>query len=806
MMKNKSTLAKLLSEEDINVVYKQMETAYFNSKTRELGLPIWKDEEMTNAEHDLMLGHEVGHALWTPLEMLETAAARNISHGFVNIIEDARIEKFAKRKYPGLVGVFKRGYADLVKKDFFGTKERNIGTFGFIDRINVFYKTGDIAIPFSDDERPLMEKVATVETVEDVLSLAEEIFKFMEENPESNAEPETADDGAMGNPVDGNGMSAPTDGSGADAGETGEDGAGEDGAGDTGKSEEELAKEFADAMKSGDKDAMEKAFAEFEKKNFPDVDSEKKEGKENGNAGDNVDGDDADGNDADAESRTSSVEGGVGPSKGVGVPVAETDDIARKVMDSLRDTGAKDRNYANIPKIDSDNFIIGYKDVLKSTDLHYNKCRDIDNQNGLFYTKCVEEVETIKKENKKTVAYMVKEFEMKKSADAYARAATAKTGSLDMGKLHTYKFNEDLFKKVTVLPGATNHGLVMIVDWSGSMHDNLKGTIIQTMNLVWFCRRAKIPFRVFAFSDAYASARYRDLSWEDRRAEMDKLVVPQKFKAGDLVLKDFRLLEFFSSNMTLAEETRMMTNIFMMMNRYGGYRDWTNEGYPYEVAPLLNMGGTPLNDAIIVTMDLVEKFKVDAGVQKVHTIFLTDGASNRISGKYDCVFDKDTNTHTDRTVGFDYYSRSEDQIITDPVTNKKYNANNDVTNTLLRMLKDRVDGMNVIGFFLAGQGRSGRIDKRTISWITNIPSYSDEMKSILKKVNKEKFYAVNGDVTGYDEYYLLPGGNNLEVENAGLDDDLVGASKAKLKTAFGKSMKGKVTSRVLLNRFIKLVA
>ena len=100
MMKNKSTLAKLLAEEDIFVVHKQMETAYFNSKSRELGLPIWKDEEMTKDIYDLMVGHEIGHALWTPLDMLERAQVRGINHGFVNIIEDARIEKFAKRKYP----------------------------------------------------------------------------------------------------------------------------------------------------------------------------------------------------------------------------------------------------------------------------------------------------------------------------------------------------------------------------------------------------------------------------------------------------------------------------------------------------------------------------------------------------------------------------------------------------------------------------------------------------------------------------------------------------------------------------------
>ena len=88
-----------------------METAYFNSKSRELGLPIWKDEDMTKNIYDLMVGHEIGHALWTPLDMLEKAAVRKINHSFVNIIEDARIEKFAKRKYPGLVGVFKRGYS-----------------------------------------------------------------------------------------------------------------------------------------------------------------------------------------------------------------------------------------------------------------------------------------------------------------------------------------------------------------------------------------------------------------------------------------------------------------------------------------------------------------------------------------------------------------------------------------------------------------------------------------------------------------------------------------------------------------------
>jgi hypothetical protein len=177
MMKNKSTLAKLLSEEDINVVHKQMETAYFNSKTRELGLPIWKDEDMTKDIYDLMVCHEIGHALWTPLDMLEKASVRKLNHGVVNIIEDARIEGFVKTKYPGAIGVMKRGYKDLVAKDFFGTKDEDINTFNLADRINVFFKSGDDTIRFSDEEKVWVDRVAAVKTEDEVLDLAEELYK-----------------------------------------------------------------------------------------------------------------------------------------------------------------------------------------------------------------------------------------------------------------------------------------------------------------------------------------------------------------------------------------------------------------------------------------------------------------------------------------------------------------------------------------------------------------------------------------------------------------------------------------------------
>ena len=135
--------------------------------------------------------------------------------------------------------------------------------------------------------------------------------------------------------------------------------------------------------------------------------------------------------------------------------------------------------------------------------------------------------------------------------------------------------------------------------------------------------------------------------------------------------------------------------------------------------------------------------------------------------------------------------------------NKTVELKNNTTETLLKMLKNRVHDMNVIGFFIAGRGRSGRIDKRTLHYL--LPSDNrDKIMDMIKFVNKNKFLALTHQ--GYDEYYILPGGNSLMVENTGLADELIGASKAKLKTAFGKSMKGKIESRQLLNKFVKLVA
>jgi hypothetical protein len=485
MMKNKSTLAKLLAEEDIFVVHKKMDTAYFNAKSRELGLPIWKDEEMTKDIYDLMVCHEIAHALWTPLDMLEKAQVRKINHSFVNIVEDARIERMVQDKYPGAVAVFNRGYRDLTAKDFFGTANKEVSELNLIDRINLFFKKQKVE--FTAEEKVWVKRVAETKTPDDVLNLSEELYAWMAEN----APEEESDD----------------------------------------------------------------------EKTMPDPNGESGEGEEDGNdaptgdAGDDGN-DDADDN-AETDNGESSEEGGVESTGRGGPPMAETDTDTNNAGEMLVDKNATERTYGRIPALNED-LIMPFGEILE-------KSRPSYAVGGSWVDAKKSEIASMKDESKKTVGYMVKEFEMKKAADQYARAAVSKSGSLDMGRLHTYKYNEDIFKKVTTLPGATNHGMVMVVDWSGSMYENLKGTLSQLYNLIWFCRRTQIPFEVFAFSDCRELFIDPETGALPNRYEMNM----DNFKAGDLALHSFKLLEFFSSKMSAKEEIEMMEILWMVASYYG---------------------------------------------------------------------------------------------------------------------------------------------------------------------------------------------------------------------------------------------
>jgi len=778
MMKN--TIAKLLAEEDIFVVRKQMETAYFDVKNRELGLPIWKENTMTDVEEDLLICHEIGHALYTPLDMMEKTQLREIEHSVVNVLEDARIEKKVMNKYLGTVRVFKNGYESLIKKDFFGTSGKDLSKHNLIDRINLHYKN-NVGVPFSEDELVWVEKAGKTVTPDDVLDLAEELIAWMKENPES-----------MGNPDESG------DTSGESMGKSLEMDSGESGEGDIGK----VAKELADAIENGSSEELSKKVEELKNEMEKSENDSKSNDGDNGDAdGDSSDGENSDGSENGGDKEVTKapdtkdvIEGGKDGSGGAGAMpniTAETAEKFGKSLQNARDLDAETYTYVRINDFDLEKIVIPYKTVVSELEEHYT--RNDTHKTDMFILSTLEEINEKKKSAKKTVAYMVKEFEMKKSADAYARAAVSKTGSLDMGKLHTYKYNEDLFRKVTTLPGATNHGLVMCLDWSGSMADNLKDTLTQLFNLVWFCRRTKIPFEVYAFSNQYT--KFNDVKFER--------------EAGAFTIDSFSMLNFFSSKMTTDEENKMMHYLWMVANQWG-YRDWREYGYPVRTKNGYCLGGTPLNEAIIAMMKIVPKFKNDNNLQKVHSVFLTDGAGSRLGGKNEWMLETNKNAHNYGEHYLGYSSLRGNCVITDPVTNKTVSVKSDygfdITPILLGLLKKRVPDMNVVGFFVAGSGKSGKVKPDTLRYAIDGWQYeygkSDKILAALKELKKNNVFVAKQK--GYDEYYILPG--SMKTEEYEMSDELVGASKAKLKTAFGKSTAGRVSSRPLLNKFISMVA
>ena len=186
-----TTIAKLLAKENIDVQFGNYKTAWFDVKNRVLGLPMLKD--MEKDVHDLFIGHEVGHALYTPFagwhdspEKLEGAP-----RSYINVTEDARIERFIQSNYPGLVGPFKRGYTKLVENGFFGDiKDVNWNKTKLIDKINVQAKLGTaISVPFNAEEIVFYKRAMTTTTFEQVVQLSKDILLYTKENQEELLNP-----------------------------------------------------------------------------------------------------------------------------------------------------------------------------------------------------------------------------------------------------------------------------------------------------------------------------------------------------------------------------------------------------------------------------------------------------------------------------------------------------------------------------------------------------------------------------------------------------------------------------------------
>ena len=750
---NKDTLAKLMATENITVLHKRIPTAYFDIKTRSLVCPILKDD-MSSELYDLFMGHEVGHALFTPLEGWHDKVSDKgpIFKGYLNVIEDIRIEKKIKAKYPGLRKSFYTAYKELLEDDFFGLEklDKSISELNLIDRINLHYKVGHgIRVPFSSDEKVVLDKCEKLETFEDVLKLATELFNQKQEEAQSFIEglsPEQLQELA-----DEMGIEQPEDG----------------------------------GTELNDLDNM----IEYESKEngtggYGDEESEKEEGQDSYSIAKEKDSDDSTESNQDSEDNQDG-QGDISSQGNEGTPTtgqntlqdqvkeelekSNTDEAFRQNEEKCFDTekyGSEPVNLEITERVKYENFIVPFTEIEKELG-NFNR-EPVSKFTKNFINK-----------NKSVVNYMAKEFEMKKAASAYNKSQQAKTGELNMDKLHLYKIKDDIFNRVEITPDGKNHGIVMAIDWSGSMSNDIEATLEQAFLLSMYCRKINIPFQLYAFSDGYHRGRYEDAEY----ISSQNLTYGRQAKENEALVRELALLEIVNDKMKTSEYQRAMENWFQIVKSM-------NYSWRYDEAPeydrdanlpgKLYLSGTPLDATLFVMRDLLNDFQYTNNLDIVSFVCLTDGQSHGNFPSGTVLVDRKINQTFQLSKNYGYRA----------------------TKGLLKWIKATTNA-RTIGYFLT-DAKGRRVEQEWTNF-TGVSEYDwEEQEKRRASFNKDG--CILTENCNYDLGIVINSRKlklNYNEDVLQVGDD---ATKGQLKRALVKTGQQKVKQRIILNKFVQQMA
>lgn len=644
-------VAKLLATENLIVEHcPGIDTASFNVDTRVLSLPIW--DNASKDIYDLLISHEVGHALFTPNDKVPD----DVNHGILNVVEDVRIEKLMRKKYAGIPKVFFKGYKKFVEEDFFQIANANLNSFNLADRINLYFKIGRfVDVPFHNArEKQILKLVDEAETFEDAINVAKLLYEYCKEEVTFASDIQYAVEGKL------SGMKIPTT-EGENSSNDGQQG---------GESGEECESDVnEDSTENSTENSGENS---GENSNFSENESKNNQESSDGLAG----------------------------GKNLPEIVIHTMESSTKKVSKLI-SKSNDSLNIYIPNYPS------YEQHVRNNRYIYNDLKYLLEEKS----KKDSYVE-FKKNSKREVNHLIKEFEARKSATQYNRSLTAKTGTLDCTKLHSYKYSEDIFNRITVTPEGKSHGLVFILDWSGSMGKYILDTVKQMYYLVWFCRRMGIPFDVYAFSTE-PSSNFNSF---------------KNLHSKSLCVSNHSLFHFLSSRTNsrmFDEQMEILYNLAHLLV----FGSTCRANYPSNYS----LGGTPLNDALIVLPRLLLDFQKLTKVEKTHCIILTDGESN-------CT------QYIDENHRFSALYNKSNLYLSNKKTGHVYNCKDasGLTEILLQNIRDTYPELSLIGF-------------RITDSIGVVPSYKtlEGENKIIAKTQWSKYnYAALKDC-GYNKLFAI---------------------------------------------------
>ena len=790
----KDNLARLMAGENLTVVHRKTPTAYFDLKNRLLCCPIFK-EDISPELYDLFMGHEVGHALWTPYEGVHSAVTKNKTlKGYLNVVEDVRIERNIRNKYQGLRKSFFTAYNELMEMDFFGVKGKNLQELSLVDKINLITKCGSrINIKLSKEEQFFLDWAMKCETWEEVEECATAIYEWSKEN-----ETRTEQDEQLVPQM-------------FDIGDEEED--------EEGEEEEQEGESWEESYSDSE---------EEEEDNLPEVPETTGSGQET----------EEEESEEEAEEEERKETGGV---SNQGTPEQYDDEDGAR--ESITEHNAHNneeqfisetnivRTQINLKEKGFSDFVTDtlydYKLVLNDWKEYYERAGEDSYYGNRIEPTKKRALHTFKKlesKNKAIINHMAKEFEMRQTALSSRHAFTGKTGKLDMNRLAKYQIVDDVFKRVTYLPDGKNHGVNILLDWSGSICNEVQDLLEQTFILTMFCRKVNIPHRVYLFSDNISK----------RQVEVDDHTSYWRDRCGYLV-------EIFSNEMNSKEYKEMFLNMSTLYNhymtdniRYGrggkfakkleGWNNWfegcqfidpDQYGYidmPTDVYPTskYSLGGTPLDTTLVAMRGLLPKFNKAYGIEKSILTVITDGYSH--SADILKLSDKEQEEQREQMGDGDSWDFGQERDIIDPINGRVYPYEvkerryyrNDFkkTQNLLDWVS-KTTGVTVTGYFVCG--RKGDM-VNLLQSCGEIEHTYDEDGSIQAMWTKARKEGVVIKTHGYNKLFLTSASNLGTEGTDSLDDELIGAKKSTILSKFKKNQNAKTTSRFLTNEFIKEIA
>lgn len=701
-----SIFARALATENISFSFDaNAQTAGFDVKNRHLVMPVWKVSETVQT---MLVAHEISHALWTPYERSDELFKIAESQGYnipllqriTNIIEDVRIEKLMKDKFPGTRRDFFLGYKEIADLDLFGFKKSNLTEAKFLTRLNIHYKWGVfgfIPVQFDAVEQEIVDATDRVKSYEDAFELAKMIYDhpMMKQTvQEIKAAPGAADGGRKPKP----GQASQVD-----------------------KMLEEIAPDSSSLAAHGGNKYVHATVT------IPALDDYRKQ-------------------------------------------IITTDDLVDAFNKDIASRRASDLN------------MDGYRKYVRESESY--------------------------------VRQLVAQFERRKAADTIRKERPKQTGQLNLDRLHQYRTHDDIFLSKIVKQDGKNHGIVFLLDFSGSMATVIDHAYLQVLQLVWFCEKAKIPFEVFGFTDVSYEAipGYMDEFQEWSRKNPGKWYSDFKCSRTATAIRpvptglnygNARLINLASSRDDAAKRERLLA--FMYESMVARCRP---------AVRALSLHGTPTVESVAIASHFMADWTASNNIQIPTIMVVTDGDPN---GVY-------TNDDSKSKV----YHLNDNGRLT--VINEVFGTVHSVNAKTDEFGQSPMPNV-VIGTMLDSMRQ--KINARCVGMFVGSRNFSEGLyeRYCLSRSEQEAFYARTGSrptlagspryeaaatmykedgcivmhdsiFPGYDAFFLIRTPQIVK------DEDAIAESGTftKIKNTFIKTMARRGGSRVFLSRYVDIVA